>query len=110
MIDSQSSRSCLTDILVYLYPGWRVGDDSPVTVATAYRWINSAVEAYYTGWKEAESYTLVPVEVQPDYVLTYTVHKNGPALSRESQEIMAPGDYGLYTTGTNPIDVPPQPG
>ena len=33
-------------------------------------------------------------------VLTYSVHKNGVGLSRESQDIIAPGDYGLYSVGT----------
>ena len=33
-------------------------------------------------------------------VLTYSVHKNGAGLFRESQDIIAPGDYGLYTIGT----------
>jgi len=32
-------------------------------------------------------------------VLTYTVDKNGAGLSRESQDIIAPGDYGIYTIG-----------
>jgi len=32
-------------------------------------------------------------------VLTYSVHKNGAGLSRESQNIIVPGDYGLYTVG-----------
>lgn len=44
---------------------------------------------------------LFPVEVQPNDVLTYSVHKNGAALSRESQEIIVPGDYGLYAIGTS---------
>ena len=33
-------------------------------------------------------------------VLTYSVHKNGAGLSRESQDNIAPGDYGLYTIST----------
>jgi hypothetical protein len=75
------------------YPGWRVGDDSLITV---YRWVNSAVEAQCHGypWKEAESRFDLDV-------LTYSVHKNGAALCRESQEIIVPGDYGSYPIGTN---------
>jgi hypothetical protein len=32
-------------------------------------------------------------------VLRYSVHKHGAALSREFQEIIVPGDYGLYAIG-----------
>jgi len=35
--------------------------------------------------------------------MTYSVHKNGAGLSRESQDVIAPGDYGLYTIGKNYI-------
>ncbi len=86
------------------YPGWHVGNDSSITASTVCRWIASAVEAqcHDYSWQEAESYTLFPVEVQPNDVrLTYSVHKNGAALSRESQERVVPGDYGLYAIGTN---------
>lgn len=82
--------------------GWHVDKDSPITVSTAYRWITDAVlsQARSHTWEEAETYTLFPVEVRPSMVLTYSVHKNGAGLSRESQDIIAPGDYGLYTIGT----------
>jgi hypothetical protein len=33
-------------------------------------------------------------------VLSYSIEPNGPALSRESQETIVPGDYGLYPAGT----------
>lgn len=82
-------------------PGWHVGNDSPITISTAYRWITSAVEAQYHSWKEAKSFTLFPVDVRPSVVMTYSVRKNGASLSRESQDIIAPGDYGLYTIGAN---------
>ena len=49
----------------------------------------------------AERYTLFPVEVRPNIVMTYSVHKNGAGLSRESEDIMVPGDYGLNTIGKN---------
>ena len=44
-------------------------------------------------------------EVRPSNlnVMTYSVHRNGTGLSRESQDIIAPGDYGLYTKGMNTI-------
>ncbi|KAF8816776.1 hypothetical protein BYT27DRAFT_6377119 [Phlegmacium glaucopus] len=75
---------------------WCTEEDS---VALAYRWITNAVlyQASSRSWEEAERFTLFPVEVRPNYVMTYSVHKNGAALSRESQDIIAPGDYGLYT-------------
>jgi len=79
--------------------GWRVDNSSPVTVSTAYRWITDAVMDYAGSWKEAETYTLFPVEVRPGDVLTYNVRKNGAGLSRESQDIIVPGDYGVYTIG-----------
>ena len=84
-------------------PGWHVGNDNPTTVSTAYRWITDAVlnQSRSRSWKEAERYTLFPVEVRPSIVMTYSVHKNGAGLSRESQDIMVPGDYGLYTIGKN---------
>ena len=88
--------------LLLPYPGWHVGDDSPVTVSTAYRWITDAVQAGYPDWEEAESYALFPVDVQPSGVLTYSVHKSGTtSLSRECQDAIVPGDYGLYATGVN---------
>ena len=52
-------------------------------------------------WKEAETYTLFPVEVRPSNVLMYAIHKNGAGLPRESNDIIVPGDYGVYTTGKN---------
>jgi hypothetical protein len=85
--------------------GWRADDDSPITVSTVYRWTTDAIlsQSRSHAWEEAEMYTLFPVEVRPSIVLTYSVHKNGAALSRESQDMIAPGDYGLYTTGKNII-------
>lgn len=55
-----------------------------------------------TGGK-LDSFSLFPVDIRPDIVLSYSVHKSGTALPRDSQDIIAPGDYGLYTTGTNNI-------
>ena len=104
--DSQSPTSSWNP---YSLTGWRVDNDSPITVSTAYRWITDAVQAQLQGqpqlrpWEEAERFTLFPVEVRPSVVLTYFVHKNGAGLSRESQDVIAPGDYGLYTIGTNTI-------
>ena len=81
------------------YPGWRVDNKSPITVSTAYRWIAAAVQTWEFDWEEAETYALFPVMVQPSDVLRYSVHWNGPALSRESHKLIVPGDYGLYATG-----------
>src|SRR5215469_5770683 len=67
----------------------------------AYRWITDAVLSQYDTWEETRRFTLCPVEIRPGNVLSYSVHKNGAVLSRESQHIMAPGDYGLYTIGKN---------
>ena len=80
-----------------------------ITVSTAYRWIIEAVLNHSRSWKDAETYTLFPVEVRPSNVLTYSVHKNGAGLSRESQDIIAPGDYGVYTIGKIPSCVPLHP-
>lgn len=82
------------------YPGWRVDDESQVTVSTAYRWVTTAVLTQVPEWKAAESYALFPVILRPTDVLMYAVRQNGSPLSRESQEIMVPGDYGLYNVGT----------
>jgi hypothetical protein len=83
------------------YPGWRVdtSNDSPITVSAAYRWVTTAVQTRKPNWKEAETYALFPVMIQPFDVLRYSAHRNGPALSRKSHEIIPPGDYALYATG-----------
>ena len=90
---------------IHLIPGWRVDKDSPITVSTAYRWITKVVlsQAQSYTWEEGEKYTLFPVKVRPSMVMTYSVHQNGAGLSRESQDIIVPGDYGLYTIGKNTI-------
>ena len=83
------------------HPGWRVDNDSPITVSTAHRCITNAALSQVSqvrSWKEAETYTLFSVEVRPSNVLTYSVHKNGAALSRESQDIIDPEDYGISDT------------
>ncbi|XP_006457002.1 hypothetical protein AGABI2DRAFT_122877 [Agaricus bisporus var. bisporus H97] len=79
--------------------GWRVGDDSPVTISTAYRWITTAVEVQSPGWKEVNTFILCPVHIRPSGVLTYRVRQNGAALPRGSHDTIAPGDYGVYTIG-----------
>ncbi len=71
-------------------------DDSPITVSTAHR-LDNRRSSRSRSWKEAGRYTLFPVGVRPSIVMTYSVYKNGARLSRESQDIVAPGDYGLYT-------------
>ena len=78
------------------YSGWRVDDDAPITVSTAYRWVTTAIQTRYPRSESAKSYALFSVVVQPSGVLMYSVERNGSALSRESQEMMIPGDYGIY--------------
>ncbi|KAF8639120.1 hypothetical protein AX17_001735 [Amanita inopinata Kibby_2008] len=87
--------------------GWHVDDESPVTVSTAYRWVTTAVLTQYPEWKAAETYALFPVALRPNGVLMNTVHRNGEStLSRESQDIMLPGDYGLYDIGMEYFSIP----
>jgi hypothetical protein len=78
--------------------GWRVDNDSPITVATTYRWVTSAVQTDFPKWTNAKSYVICPVIIQLNGVLLYAVHKNGAALSRESHEAIPPGDYGVYNS------------
>ena len=75
----------------------RVDNKPPISVS--YRWIATAIETHDPDWDEAETYALLPVMVRPSDVLTYSVHRNGPALLRESHDIIVPGDYGFYATG-----------
>jgi len=77
--------------------GWRVDSGSPVTISTAYRWVTIIVKSRYPQWQEAQSYALFPVEIRPSGVLTYNNDRNGPALSPESQDLISPGDYGIFT-------------
>ena len=81
------------------YPGWRVDKNLPINISTAYRWVTAAVQAKYLGSKDAEVFALFPVVVRPAWVLTYAVVPNGFALSPESQELIVPGDYGIFTPG-----------
>ena len=50
-------------------------------------------------WPEALSFALFPIKMQPSRVLEYYNYRSGPALSPESQESIAPGDYGIFTIG-----------
>lgn len=43
-----------------------------------------------------ESFALFPVVVLPSGVLTYVIQRNDFSLSREFQENIVPGDYGIY--------------
>ena len=62
--------------------------------------MTTAVDVHYgRGWEDT-SFALFPVIIQPALVLRYNVVRNGPALPRDSQEIMASGDYGIYVLGT----------
>ena len=75
--------------------GWRVDTDSPTSISTAYRWITSFDHPDYP----SEPIALFPVVVRPSNMLTYAVQRSGLALSRESGENIAPGDYGIYNEG-----------
>ena len=50
-------------------------------------------------WPKAQSYALFPIGMRPAGVLSYYIYRNGPALSPESQESIAPGDYGIFAIG-----------
>ena len=75
--------------------GWRVDTDSPTSITTAYRWITTLDDPDFT----PEPIALFPVVVRPSNVLTYAIKRNGSALSRGSEENIAPGDYGIYNKG-----------
>ena len=77
------------------YLGWRVDNNSPTTVSTAYRWVVTAVQTWGRRPEPDQSYALFPVVVQPSGVLTYSVQQNGPASSRESQEVIVTGDWNI---------------
>ena len=57
------------------------------------------MQTQYPGVEGAGLYALFPVTLRPAFVFSYNVVRNGPALSRESQEIIVPGDYGIFTSG-----------
>ena len=82
------------------YPGWRVDTiESPSTsISTAYRWITTLVQTRDPNFTP-ELFALFPVVIRPSGVLTYAVQQSGLALSRESQENIVPGDYGIYNDG-----------
>jgi hypothetical protein len=93
--DGAGSRS-LTSLIMF-----RLGVDScsPVTISTSYRWVTIAVKGLSPEWSKGHSFALFPVGIRPSGVLTYNNYRNGPALSPESQESLAPGDYGIFTIG-----------
>jgi hypothetical protein len=79
--------------------GWRVDHQLPLTVATMYRWIGSSVDIQYPGCDIYKSFALFRIEVQPSGVLTYNLCPTGDALRRDCQELVSPGDYGIYNAG-----------
>ena len=79
--------------------GWRVDSSSPVTISTSYRWVTIAVNDTFPKWPKAQSFALFPIGMRPSGVLSYYMYRNGPALSPESQELIAPGEYGIFTKG-----------
>ncbi|KAF8798358.1 hypothetical protein BYT27DRAFT_6902896 [Phlegmacium glaucopus] len=78
--------------------GWRVDTNSPTSISTAHRWITTVVQTQDPDFS-LEEFTLFPIVIRPAYVLTYTVERDGLALSRASQENIVPGDYGIYEEG-----------
>ncbi|TDL20937.1 hypothetical protein BD410DRAFT_899216 [Rickenella mellea] len=73
---------------------------SPLKVSTIYRWIDIAYRTSYPYvGVSTTAFALHPVSVEPSGPITYTVKRNGPPLSRQSQEMVLPGDYGIYNTG-----------
>ena len=48
-----------------------------------------------------QPFALFPVVIQPAGVFTYVIKQSGSALSRESEDNIAPGDYGIYNEGKN---------
>jgi hypothetical protein len=79
-------------------PGWHVDTDSPTSISTVYRWITTLVQTEDPNFTP-ELFALFPVVIRPSNVLTYAVQPSGLALSRESQENIVPGDYGIYNEG-----------
>jgi hypothetical protein len=71
--------------------GLRVDVSSPITISTSYRWIKGAAQFKYPAW-EADSFAVFPVSVRPTGVLAYSIKRNGPALSRDSHDVIVPGD------------------
>jgi len=78
--------------------GWCVDTDSPTSISTAHRWITTIVQTEDPNFSP-ESFALFPVVIRPSGVLTYVIQRSGLALSRESQENIVPGDYGIYNKG-----------
>ena len=83
--------------VIELSSGWRVDADSPTSISKAYHWITTLIKN--NDPNSTESFTLFPVVVRPSNVLTYYIQRSGLALSRESQENIVPGDYGIYNEG-----------
>jgi hypothetical protein len=79
-------------------PGLRVDSDSPISVATVHRWITTMVQVKRITFAP-EAFALFPVVIRPAFVLTYAIQQSGSALSRESTENIAPGDYGIFNEG-----------
>jgi hypothetical protein len=79
-------------------PGWRVDINSPTSISTAHRWITAIVQTEGPNFAP-ESLALFPVVIRPPGVLTYVIQRSDLALSRESQESIVPGDYGIYNEG-----------
>jgi hypothetical protein len=79
--------------------GWRVDVSSPITISTSYRWIKAAAQFKYPTSDKTDLFALFPVVIRPTGVLAYNIERNGPALSRDSHEVIVPGDYGIFNIG-----------
>ena len=98
MCNASVSNYCITKRV----SGWRLDDNLPMTICTLYRWVETAVKMKCPG--ACSPFALFPIEIQPAGVLSCNVSQNGPALVRESQERVSPGDYGIYETGAKTLN------
>jgi len=80
--------------------GWHVDTDAPVSTSTAHRWISTIVQTECPR-AAPRPFALFPVVIRPTGVFTYAIKQSGSALSQESEENIAPGDYGIYNEGKN---------
>jgi len=79
-------------------PGWRVEDNLPFTISTAYRWITTAIQTLFPGYTP-DPFALFPIVVRPAWVFQYSIRQDGSALLQESEERIVSGDYAMYAQG-----------
>lgn len=78
--------------------GLHVDTDSPPSISTVHRWITTIVQTQRSH-STPKPFALFPVVIRPAGVLLYNLQQSGSALSRESQESISPGHYGIYKQG-----------